>query len=260
MPDGLEFVLAITFSEVVPAAIALYAAYWAFAIRRALPTHFYRRYALWLGALCIIVASAGFITYSPDPIISSAISAYYAIVLAMIFAFVDSVVRVAGSWDPSLVEILHWRWLRIAIWCAIALWCDVEALATIESIPVVGPTIVNDAVLSHLGVKAWVIVAAIVFVPSAYGLLIMARRSRDSALRVSLRWFSAVLLLATLSWFVFALLVSLGVSDYAVFYSYQALPGAVISIPTAYAIYRSVWSLIPVSRLSEAGSGVKPLP
>ncbi|MDA4127612.1 MAG: hypothetical protein OK452_10510, partial [Thaumarchaeota archaeon] len=95
MSDNLGFALAIVFAEIVPAAIDLYAAYWALSIRRALAGRIYRNHALWLGAVGIMVSSTNVLTFSNNTIINFAISIYYAVLFLVLFAFFDSTVRVA---------------------------------------------------------------------------------------------------------------------------------------------------------------------
>jgi hypothetical protein len=241
MSDSLGFALALVFAEIVPAAIALYATYWALSIRRALTSHVYRNHALWLGIVCVYVALTGFLSYSSVPAVIEAEFVFYATLFVVIFAYIDSTVRVARRSDPLLRSILRWETLRLA------LWADVGALAVIM---IAGINPYNASYQNNYAVDIlWTALVTILFIIGGPALLIGARRSRDPTLRGSLKWLGVALLLTIASFVEGTAVISLGVSQFDQFYSYQALPGAIITMLIAYALYRSAHSLAPISRL-----------
>jgi hypothetical protein len=244
MSDSLGFALAIIFDEIVPAAIFLYAAYWAFAIRRALVGPIYRSHALWLGALGVMVAAAMFISYSGNAIQLFAVGTYISVLFAVVFAFVDSTVRVARRSDPLLRSILRWEELRIALWAAFV------PLVLVNTIPILNPSFANSPVEYFLVNGVWYALTLVIFFFAAAALVTGARRSRDPFLRASLKWLGLLL-----SLFVVRILVAavettvLGISLSDASYSYPALPTAAVVILGAYGLYKSARSLAPVNRL-----------
>jgi hypothetical protein len=244
MSDSLGFALAVVFAQIVPAAIYLYAAYWAFSIRRALAGRIYRNHALWLGAVGILVSLTNVLTFSSNTIINFALGIFYAVLFVVLFAFFDSTVRVARRSDPLLRDILRWDKLRVP------LWGDVGVMAGINFIPILSPSFANSIAGNIVGNFVWTALAAILFGTSAAALVIGARRSRDPVLRRSLRWLGVVLSLVVVSFFVSAIEFGVfGVTQYDSSYSYPALPGGALSILASYALYRSARSLAPVNRL-----------
>jgi hypothetical protein len=245
MSDSLGFVLAVTIAEVVPAAIALYAAYWAFSIRRSLVGRIYRGHALWLGTVCILFAATNFLTYSTNVVVSNALNVYYAVLIAVLFAFIDSTVRVARRSDPLLRDILRWEKLRVAI------WIDIVALSVTFTLPIVYPSFVAslNPVVGAILITA---LFTIPFIGGAPALLIGARRSMDPLLRGNLKWLGvAFLILVVVGSAVGAVVSSLlpGISQFDQYYSYPAIPGGIFTLISAYAFYRSTRSLAPINRL-----------
>ncbi len=123
MSDSLGFALAIIFTEILPAAIGFYAAYWALSIRRALVSRVYRNHALWLGVLVIFleVNSLTVNLTSNNAIITLALHLILYSVIVFAFAFIDSTIPVARRSDPLLRSILHWSKVRIVLWVDVAL-------------------------------------------------------------------------------------------------------------------------------------------
>jgi len=244
MSDSLGFVVAVISSEVVPEAISLYAAYWAFAIRRALVGRMYRNHALWLGAIGVLLAGTGFITYSNDPVFVYAVSIFYGATFVVFLAFIDSTVRVARRSDPLLRSVLHWEKLRLL------LWVDVGGLVVLNMIPAVNPSFASSVAGQVAGTLGWTTLGAILFVPGAAALIVGTRRSRDPLVRESLKWLGVVLSMAVVLLLFYAIEgFVFGISQFDIYYSYPALPIAVPYILMAYALYRSARSLAPMNRL-----------
>ncbi len=243
MSDSLGFAVAIVFAEVIPGLIAVYGAFWAFSIRGALASRFYRNQALLLGAMCLVYGSTNFLTYSNSATIETAFDIYYGFLFVGLFAFIDSTIRVARRSDPLLRSILRWEKLRIALWCGIGV------IAITNVFPVFGLSYANAVAGTLPGGLVWSIIISFIFVVGGAGVLIGARRSRDPVLRRSLKWLGVaiVLLFPTISATI--VLGALGVSTFDQFYSFAALPGGAIAILLAYALYRSARSLAPITRL-----------
>ncbi len=244
MSDSLGFVLAVVISEVVPGAISIYAAYWAFAIRRALVGRMYRSHALWLGAVALLMGGTGFITYSNDPFFAYVLATFYGGLFVVFFAFIDSTVRVARRADPLLRSVLHWERLRFA------LWADVGALIVVSFIPAIYPAFASSAAGQALGNLGWTVLGAIIFLPGAAALIVGTRRSRDPLLHESLKWLGVFLSLAVVLLMVYAVEGFIfSVSQFDSYYSYPALATGVPFTLMTYALYKSARSLAPMNRL-----------
>jgi hypothetical protein len=249
MSDSLGFIIAIVIGEIVPSAIGLYAAYWAFSIRRALAGRIYRSHALWLGAACILFAGTNFLTYSPNATINAILNVYYVILIAILFAFIDSTVRVARRSDPLLRSILRWEKLRIALWTDVVMLGIFFVTVTVF-FPSVPPGI--NAVVGYVLITA---LFTFPFIGGGPALLIGARRSKDPVLRGSLKWLGvAFLLLVVVGSLVSSVVSSIpGITQFDQYYSYAAIPSGIIALISAYAFYRSARSLAPTSRLQTIG-------
>jgi hypothetical protein len=256
LSDSLGFALAVMMAEIVPAAIALYAAYWAFAIRRALAGRIYRNHAFWLGVVCILFAAVSFavpLTYTNNAIIRNAIGVFYLVLNPVVFAFIDSTVRVARRSDPLLRSILRWDKLRIA------LWIDEIVLTIVLALNFV-PSIVSSVPQVEYLFPA---LLAIAYIAGAPALLIGAKRSRDTTLRQSLKWLGVafMMLFAYIVYDVIIQLIIPGISEFDRYYSYPAVLGGIIGILLSYALYRSARSLAPINRMSlEVAPKVEPPP
>jgi predicted membrane protein len=249
MSDSFEIALTIIIAYIVPATIAFYAAYWAFSIRRALAGRIYRSHALWLGSTCILLASTGLFTYSTNSIVNTVLGVYYGVLFVVLFAFVDSTVRVARRSDPHLRSILLWEKLRIVVWIDIAALEVFQAIFVI--VPLVSPTFPNSPQgVTFLNIAGYLypVFSVIPFVAGAPALLIGARRSRDTVLQGSLKWLGVVFALIVVSILEGNFFPS-GINQFNQYYSYYAIPGGIIGILSAYAIYRSARSLAPMNRI-----------
>jgi hypothetical protein len=246
MFDSLGFAVALVVAEVIPAAIFLYASYWAFSIRRALVSRIYRNQAFWLGAVGALVGISVFLTYSSNQVVNALIAVYYAAMFLVVFGFVDSIIPVAHRSDPLLRSIIGWERLRIL------LWVDAFALGVVTfATYVLYSNFLNDIILP--------LVALSVFGVSGFAIVTGARRSRDPLLRASLKWLGVVLVLAVFVFIAYAIVSAIpGVSEFDVFYSYPALLVGAVYIMMAYALYTSARSLAPVTRLKDVDSGTTP--
>ncbi len=94
----------------------LYAAYWAFVIRRALAVRLYRNQALGIGILAIAVAltqvNATISNYSANyPGFLTIIFPYFTTLT--LFYWIDTSVQAGRRSDPLLRDTLHWKGLRV---------------------------------------------------------------------------------------------------------------------------------------------------
>ncbi len=249
MSNELELVLVVLLAEVVPAIVFLYGSYWALAIRRALVSKMYRRQALWLGILTAVLAVSQFVTYSNDQLVTDLINVYYALLFAVVFAYIDSLVPVIRRSDPLLRGILRWGTLRYFI------WFDVVLLGIFNVAPGIVPSLAVGVAGYVFEVIGWLTAATLLFGLSGVALFIGARRSGDMVLRSSLKWTGAVLLVTIASFAVdtteAAFVTHFSYSTFDYFYSYAALPGGVVYIVMGYCFYRAVRALAPVGRIQD---------
>jgi hypothetical protein len=201
--------------------IFLFPAYWAFDIRRALAVRLYRNQALG-----IALVSVGFFVFGI--VVSTLVT--YDLALLIIFYWLDSSVLAARRSDPLLRDTLHWTRLRIVVWALVLIGLGVSTAfvlinGDITYIPsdVVG---MNLATLPDFAVP----LVALVLLP------LVARRSKDHALRRHISWFG-----------VFAVL------QFAAILGATVLGGASYFVGFAfggYCLFRSARALVPLNRFS----------
>src|SRR6267143_6245272 len=103
MSDSLGLALALSFGGIIPAGVSIYAAYWAFTIRKALVVRIYRNQALWLGVFCVLSAVMTFAhPYNTSQTLEELLVIFYTVVFTTTFAWVDSTIPVARRSDPLL--------------------------------------------------------------------------------------------------------------------------------------------------------------
>jgi len=234
MSVNLGFALAIILGEVAPALILLYAAYWAFEIRKALASPLRRNLALWQGAVTSIFALTVFVTYSPNFAISVAIAIFYSVAFVVFFAYIDSLVRVARRSDPLLRDIIHWEKTRYVGWIGVGL------IAVFNALSVFFPNSILVGVLV-------VIAIAVPFVIGGAGILVGSTRIKDPVLKGNLKWLGLALVFVILAIIVGIVEAFAGLSNYEIYYSYPALIGGAIDILCGYCLYKSARSLAPIS-------------
>jgi len=256
MSDSGGIIAAVIVAQIVPAAVCLYGAYWAFSIRKALAGKKYRRHAFLLGVLSVLVGMVGFITYSTNQLVSDLFAVYYSVLFIFTFAFIDSAVPLARRSDPLLRSVLGWDKLRVA------LWVDTAALVAVLVIPVSltgnQPLVPNASQLVNAFSNIlWPIFAITLFAASGAALVIGARRSRDPFFQGSLKWLG----LCLIAWMAVFAVDSLlfiafpSVSTFDFYYSYYALPYGILTIIAAYFLYRCARSLAPISPFVHQSTG-----
>ena len=266
MSDSLGFAVALA-SYVAVAAIGVYAAYWAFAIRGKLMGRIYRNHALWLGVLGLLVAvptKQVIPLTSSNPFINSlaAFYGYFPWPLLIVFAFIDSTIPLMRRSDPLLRGIFHWQKLRLGLWILLAFrtvlgiyvsiyfptcWLAASNLAC-TSYAVSNPAWLEAASGMAGSYIAWVTLLPLILGAGAF--LIGARRSRDMMLRESVKWLGVGFLLLCLGVvLVIGIERMLNLSIYYTTYSYGAVPWETVILLFGYALYRSARSLAPLNRL-----------
>jgi hypothetical protein len=252
MSDSVGLVSAVAIAEVIPGAIYLYAAYWAFGVRRALAGKIYRNHALWLGVVAIAAALYGFLTYSTNLSIQEAIGLIVSALILFVFAFIDTTMPVLRRSDPLLRNILRWDRLRIALWCDVALAGALTYLSYLYYYNLSTGVSPSNPVIGFIESVGWSIPATIAFGISAAALVIGTRRSADPVLKTSLKWLGVVLIffvlnniVTTVEGFIFT-----NITQFEFFYSYYAIPAGLLEIASAYCLYRSAKSLVPINRIS----------
>jgi hypothetical protein len=254
LSDSLGIVTAVVVSQILPGAIALYAAYWAFSVRKALAGRMYKRHALLLGVVCVIVSIVGFLTYSANQIITDLLIVFYSGVFIFLFAFIDSTIPLARRSDPLLRRILRWDKTRIALWVDTGVLVVVNAFST---------ALYSGSTPGQVGLilnVLWFVLAAILFGASAAALVIGARRSRDPVFQQNLKWLGLVLIVVLLEFVYDTVSASLfpNLSQFDFYYSYYAVPFGLLAIIASYFLYRSARSLAPISTLVDSEPGSLP--
>jgi hypothetical protein len=233
LSDNIQIAVVIL-TYIADTVMILYAAYWAFAIRRATVGHIYRNQALWLGVLSVIVLTA----IVPTPTTNSAIVIVLinlpVIILALVlFSYVDATVPVARRSDPLLRDILHWGRLRPFAWGALILAEIWGAYGQITSNNTGSSVVIGLLLLVVIGVPP---------------MLIGARRSMDPILRKSLKWFGLSLL--TLLGLLLVALAEVAVNlPSPELLNYSQIPYNMVALLFGYSLYRSARSLAPINRL-----------
>ncbi|HEV2121116.1 MAG TPA: hypothetical protein VGS11_13570 [Candidatus Bathyarchaeia archaeon] len=212
-----------------------YAAYWAFIIRRALVRGLYRRQASWVVAMGIyFVALSSFLTLAiyfnlntlAVNILGGAIIGSGFII---IFAWMDTTIRVARRSDPLSRDTLHWSKLRYFL-----------GLVTL------GGALASVIQAISSGFSQVAPYGGALFI-GALGLLISARRSGDATLRKHLVWtglctfFLWLASQAEMPLSEIQLLTQLNLS--------QVLTFAIVAVG-AFSLYKSAKSLILLGHIS----------
>jgi len=226
----LWLIVAVTFS---------YATYWAFAIRKVLVHHLYRRQATWVGRMGVyFVALSSFLTLA----LSTGINSLYVNIVGgvligsgfiVIFAWMDSTIRVARLSDPLFRDTLRWSKLRYFL-----------------GFGTVGGAIASVISAIMSGFSQVAPFGGALFV-GAFALLISASRSGDMTLKKHLTWTGFCTFFLWLGSQVqmplsrIQFLVQLNLPD-VITYFFVAVG--------AYSLYRSAKSLVPLGHMSIADS------
>ncbi len=181
-------------------ALFLYGSYWALLIRRALATPLYRKQSLWVGVIGIFFAgvflSAGvtnlYATFEPLRAIFQLVrvwnSAFFTSGYGLIFAWIDSSVRVSRKSDPLARDTLGWTRLRVFVWGLVGVWILLFWAFTITVVLGLFNTLPNT--LPPLLIQSVFVAALLSILLSAPpALLISGSRSKDPTFLKHLGYF-----------------------------------------------------------------------
>jgi hypothetical protein len=214
-------------------AVFLYAAYWAFTIRRVLLTPLYRREAFWVGAMGIYFVGLGVflaiaLTLQLNDLPVNLLGAFiFAFGFTLIFFWVDSTIHIARRSDPLFRDTLRWSKLRYVFWI-VTIGGAIGAFITSITSGFVSATPFGGALLF-----------------GAIALLLSGRRSADVTLRGHLRWTGLCIFI---EWLVGQTVQTLSqrLTDP---YLAQSLTWPIV-LAGAYCLYRGARSLAPVGHMA----------
>ena len=223
--------------SVVSAGIFLFATYRAFTIGRVLVRGAYRNRALWTGgttiALILLIIAASL--PSSDPLSGAS----FVVIFVILFAFVDSSIKVTQEADFFHRSPLGWQRLRKPLYVILIGSSLVGAsLAYLEP---------SDGLLLLAGVLLWFGAAGVCISYAAAALRVGARGTPDSSMRRFVRMLGLAIVCMVLFftiWIPFAPF-SLTVQDLGSLISTFFLPAA------GYFLYLAVMSLSPVGHVEK---------
>jgi hypothetical protein len=237
MPSDLSVAFFVLW--IIVAVIFSYATYWAYIIRKVLVHHLYRRQATWVGRMGIyFVALSSFLTLA----LSYGINSLYVNIVGglligsgfiVIFAWMDSTIRVARLSDPLFRDTLRWSKLRYFL-----------------GFGTVGGAIASVISAIMSGFSQVAPFGGALFL-GAFALLLSASRSGDMTLKKHLTWTGLCTFFLWLGSQVemplsrIPLLAQLNLSEVITY---------VFVAAGAYSLYRSAKSLVPLGHMSIADS------
>ena len=221
--------------------IILYAAYWAFSIRRSLVVRLYRNQELALG----FVAASQFLDLASHTVFVTLhyYLAYFvgeAIVTLVTLYYIDASVLAGRMSDPLLRDTLHWRRLRIFVWPAlVAVLLTIISIATYSQISTGGVSLSFAVTLNQASVLFDLIWGSLFVI----AIPVTALRSKDPRLRSHLAWFTAFIVIGIV-------LAPIGNAVVAVPELVQTLVIIGSLLGGGYCLYRSARALVPLNRVS----------
>jgi len=224
----------------LPITLFVYAAYWAFTIRKGLGGWIYRNQAFG-----IILVSLAYLVELVGNLLTITVFANnqylyhvsfplrFDFLALMTFYWIDSSMRTVHDVDPLSRDTLWWSKLRYVFWALIIFSVGGTCIlaAVFYQYFINPPAGALAAILSFLLIPALILVT---YVPGIIGLPIGAIRSKDKYLRNQLIWF------ALSSFF---LIVLAGVASII-----PNLPDVTFLL-AGFCLYRSARSLVPLNKL-----------
>ena len=225
----------------------MYAAYWAFNIRRALKVRIYRNQALGVGFLSLgwIILFIDFVVISPISYLAFVM--VFSLVSGMFFYFIDASVLDGRMSDPLLRDSLHWRRIRKWVW-------GIFVASAAMSISLTGYyQIVTAGNISLF--PSWMYTGAFLYIDMTLvaGLLLLpitAVRSRDPLLRRQLAWFGG---------FVCAIAIVAVGNESSATGQLPELWVFALLFAASFCLYKSARSLAPLNRLPRIEPEMSPL-
>ena len=266
-----DFILPILYLGYLGSMLAfVYAAYWAFNIRRALAVHIYRNQALGVGLLSLIILLIVLPLPSPQPGSNGIFgSILYEIGFILVNSvlwlgaiyFVDASVLASRRSDPLLRDTLHWSKVRYVLWVLQIFNVSVILLSLAYSAITGNTFFANEVAQGNSGQftslpalcdnLAWflALLSPIVFVP-------VAIRAKDPNLRKHFEW------LAVLAGVIVIVLITSGNSPISLTPAENLLSSMASFLAMGYCLYKSARVLVPLNRISslEVTPRVEPPP
>lgn len=242
MVGNLDIVLLL--GSIVTTSAVAYVVYWAFAIRRALAVHLYRKQAVGIGLVAIggefiLVFLSLALIYDLKLLLVRKFSLLFfawglsSVVFAfVVFYWVDASMLAARRSDPLLRDTFGWRRLRILF----------SSLLVVLSVAAI--LLPYSSFYSNFSVLGIVLGFSPYFPALIVGAMILpiaARRSKDPILHRNLTWFALFVAGVFISTLPFDLLSDI----------FQEVSGTyLLVLPAIYFLYRSAKALVPLNRLS----------
>lgn len=230
----------ITFlSTILSTGIFLFGAFRAVQIGRSLVSPVYRNRAFWIAAVMAYTVVLTVLTFvpiysSPEITIIGAIlnALPFAVLIAFVFAFVDSTIMAAMEMDFFHRDTLGWKRIRkpafIVLLLSIAWGFPASNLTG------------NDSVWVMAGNYQVVVVVFGLLTYSVAALVVSSRRTSDKTMKRFLKFLGAGLA---------CFLLALATVDST--YAFLLLISDALTLATPYFLYRSVMSLSPLTRIEE---------
>jgi hypothetical protein len=238
--DILGIILNFVTAPFIPLGIFGYTIFWAFNIRRVQNVELYRRQALGMGfvAFAWILIFFDFIILGTNGLFSP-FSLFFGLVMAMLFYWIDVSVLAGRKSDPLLRDTLHWQNLRRYLWVLliVTIVIAVSLSSYYEFVAHTQPQFLTNFPLGLVSGISY-LPAVIPVYSGIIALPIITFRSRDRFLRRSLSWFVGFVAIIGL--------LGAGLSNYGDL----IFPALAFS---AYFLYRSVMSLVPMKHLLTPG-------
>jgi hypothetical protein len=225
-----------------------FAAYEAFAIRRALAVGLHRNQALGIGfvALGLILSTASQAAEvpflppgSPGPFGTPIDLPFIYFALLVLFYWIDASIRAGRRSDPLLRDTLMWSKVRIIVW---GVTLGLIAIPSALFLYLVIAAGLSPFAQPNVSPFLFPLLSIPFYIPIPFGavyLPLVAKRSKDPTLRRHLSWFG----LLVVDFFGLSLLFSLP----PILYVFVARPVAFNL--GGYLMYRSARSLVPINRL-----------
>jgi len=229
----------------VASAILLYAVYWGLVVRKGMALRLYRNQALSVSLVSVGMISLLFYIGLASTLGVLTPQGFFAGVdpwILLTFFWIDSSMRASQDMDPLSRDSLHWSKVRYPLWALnfvgvgvlmgfLIVTGNYEYINNPQA-GVVAPSIIQDLALAPFIVTPLSGVAA---------LPISALRSKDRNFRRQLQWF-ALSLLALLGFDALGTHFPLNSPIQLDFYTVSLLT-------TAYCLYRSARSLVPLNKI-----------
>jgi len=240
--------------------ILLYPAYWAFDIRHALHSRFYRNQAFGLGLFSLVLTIA--ILPSPSPSSAGILGSNVYLLTYFLFTaifwlgviyFVDATALVSRRLDPLLRDIIHWSKVRYAFWIIQGVIVAYTLLTVTFAIATKNAPLVNDILQGnnnnmHSGPGVPVAFAWILSFASLFVFVPIALRARDPTFRRHLKWLAVFAAATLIDIFASGALGSVTSSSPST--GVGALVGNLLFFTVvAYFLYRSARALVPLNRI-----------